>query len=88
MSLKLSIYLPNESLEKADSLQNFISDLGDILVDYNFGNDISVENPDETELESLNSYIIISTEENLALENLKDAYLVIPVNSDKGDKLD
>jgi len=88
MSLKLSIFLPNESLETADSLQNFISDIGDALVEYGFGNDISTEKVNETELDTLNSFIIISAEQNSVLENLRDAYLIIPVNSEKGEKND
>ena len=84
MSLRLSIYLPTESLSNSDSLENFISDIGDLLVSYGFGNEITAEESEDLDMDSLNSYIIISSDDDPSLENFQQGYLVVPVNSGEG----
>jgi len=79
MTLKLSIFLPKESIENVESIQEFITDLGDMLVKHGYGNEIFAEELDTSYLEEINSYIIISDEENNVLENLEDNFLVIPI---------
>lgn len=79
MSLKLSIFLPGESIENIESLQEFISDLGDNLVLHGFGNEILTEKIDDSYIEKLSSYIIIASSEDDELENLENSFLVIPI---------
>lgn len=82
MPLKLSIFLPKESIDNIESLQEFITDIGDDLVAHGFGNEMVTEEPDNTYLENINSYIMISEEENIDFENLENNYLVIPINDE------
>lgn len=82
--LKFSIYLPNESLEDAESLQELVSDLGDSLVNHGFFNELTVEEGALAKdlIDKLNSFIIIDEEPFNPLENLTDAFLVIPIKDE------
>ena len=84
MSLRLAIYLPTETITKAEALENFISDIGDLIVSYGFGNDVKAEDSENLDLDSLNSYIIINGDDDPSLENFREGYLIIPVNNEEG----
>lgn len=82
MSLKFEIYLPKETIEDIENVQDLILGLGDLLsVDY--GN----SPPEDFGLEELNSFIIITDEELPDPENFEnmDMFFVIPIESEDSD---
>lgn len=83
MPIKISIIIPSESLEQADILEPLVSDIGDSLVKYGYGNLVTSENSTEMEVDSLKSYIFI-TEDSINLsENLEDMIFIIPVKEEE-----
>ena len=85
--IKLSIYLPKESIDEVEHHQDLISDLGDVLVNRGFGNEITEEIEEGSSaskfVSKFISYIIITDEETEPLETLTDAYLIIPLKDEK-----
>ena len=78
MSLKLEIYLPNETVDNlTEKLQIYVNSLGD-LTGQEYGNS---EPSEDFDLSALNSFIIIKDEELPAPENFvdMDMYFVIPL---------
>lgn len=78
-NLKLSIYLPNESIDNIEELTPLVSDIGDILVKHGFGNDTLDQTEDGLPIKDMVSYIFINEDETDIFENPGDALLVIPV---------
>ena len=82
--LRIAVYLPNESLDDAESLQEIISELGDSLVSHGLHNKLLPEEGSLAKefIDKLSSFIIIDEENSNPLENLTDAYLVIPIKEE------
>jgi hypothetical protein len=83
MSLKLEIYLPTETVEELDQLQDLVLEIGNV-VSQNYGNPAF---EGEFDLDTLKSFIIIKDEELPLAENFVDTdmYLVIPVESEDNE---
>ena len=83
MALNISIFIPKETVDNIHNLENFITNLGDLLNDHGFGNELAMEDPDETYLEKVNSFIIIKDEElpNFESFHYQDMFLVIPIEN-------
>lgn len=81
MALRISIYLPKKSIDELEFLEEFATSIGD-LVAKDYGNNMPTE---EFDLGNLNSYIIISDEKDIEIENLQeqDLFLVIPIESEE-----
>ncbi len=77
MSLKLEIFLPTETTDRIEHLDNFLIAIGD-LISIDYGNDMP---KDDFDLKNLKSFIIIKDEELPSPENFQDTdmYFVIPI---------
>lgn len=83
MPVKITIAIPEESLETSELLEPLVSDIGDSLVAHGYGNLVTAENATEMSVDSLKSYIFI-TEDSVDLsENLEGMLFVIPVKEEE-----
>ena len=80
MALKIEIYLPNESSEEISKVESLVLAIGDLL-SLSHGN---IE-PDEFDLNTLNSFIIIENGQIPEPESFVegDMFLLIPIEGDK-----
>lgn len=79
MTLKISISLPKENENNINELEPLITDIGDLLVKYGFGNETTPEDFESLSIDELISYIIINSEETNITENLENSILVVPI---------
>lgn len=77
----LSIYLPNETVESIEFLEDFTTSIGNLVAE-NYGNKVPEEG---FSLEDLNSFIIIKDLDLPDTENFlyEDMYFVIPLKEEK-----
>lgn len=85
MAIKISIIIPNENINDVDLLEPLVSDIGDNLVKYGLGNEITEANPEEMEVDSLISYIFITEDITVLEENMDNMLFVIPISETKNE---
>lgn len=78
MALRISIYLPEASIERTSEWEDLVISLGDI-VSVGFGNNLQELESQEKELEDLKSFIIINEADLPSPENFEGKVLIIPV---------